>query len=54
MADGALAELHRAAVRWHRARVAVLQADPAWAGIVAGIRERLDRERLGRCASSPS
>ncbi|MFN3971060.1 MAG: glycosyltransferase family 2 protein [Gemmobacter sp.] len=49
MADDVLAGLHRAAVRWHRARASALAADPAWAGMVAAI-----RERLARCESSPS
>lgn len=37
LADAPLAALHRAAVAWHRARIATLRADPATAALIAQI-----------------
>jgi hypothetical protein len=49
LADAPLARMHRRAVAWHKARIAALHADPAWAGIIAAT-----DERLARCASLAS
>ena len=37
MADRELGELHRAAVDWHRARIAQLRADPVMAALIAAV-----------------
>ncbi len=43
MADAELAALHHAAVEWHRARIAALHADPAYAPIIAATDARIAR-----------
>ncbi|MGL4321128.1 MAG: glycosyltransferase family 2 protein [Paracoccaceae bacterium] len=43
MGDAPLAHLHRRAVVWHKARIAALHADPAWAEVIAATEERLMR-----------